>query len=84
MLISPGHAFQAGDHPQQGRLAAARGSDKHHKPAIRNIDINAVNVEFLDPDVRHAAPVPWFSLILFRQVVTQVNGRVYHLVILAC
>jgi hypothetical protein len=35
--------LEPGDHPQQGRLAAAGGADQHHELAVGDLDIDAVN-----------------------------------------
>jgi hypothetical protein len=35
--------FQAGDDAQQGRLAAARGTDQHHELAVGNVQVDALD-----------------------------------------
>ena len=37
-----GDVFEAGDRPQQGRLAASRGADEHHEFAVTNLEVDAV------------------------------------------
>ncbi len=41
--FAAGDVFKAGDHAQQGRLAAARWADQHDEFAVIDIDIDAVN-----------------------------------------
>ena len=44
MRISPrGDVLEAGDHPQQGRLAAAGGADQHDELAVADGDVDAVD-----------------------------------------
>ena len=38
-----GDLLQAGDHAQQGGLAAARGADEHHEFAGLDVEIDAVD-----------------------------------------
>ena len=65
-----GHFLQAGDHSQQGRLAAARGADEHDELPIRNLQADVVDGDEVarehlpDPvetDVGHAG-LPAYSI----------------------
>ncbi|MNW22875.1 hypothetical protein D3C71_2246270 [compost metagenome] len=35
--------FKPGDHAQQGRLAAARGTDENHELLVFNVEIDALD-----------------------------------------
>ena len=37
------HRFEAGDHPQQCRFAAARRTDENHEFSVLNGEVDAVN-----------------------------------------
>ena len=68
-----GDDLEAGDHPQRGRLAAARRADEHHELAVGDVEVEradglgAVGIDLPDvveDDVSHArsdARDPWSS-----------------------
>jgi hypothetical protein len=41
-IVARGDVFQPGDHPQQGRFAAAGGADQHDKGAVLDRNRDAV------------------------------------------
>ena len=41
--LAAGDVFQAGDHPQQGRFAAAGGADQHDEFAVADGDVDAMD-----------------------------------------
>src|SRR5690606_20516945 len=41
--LARGRRLETGEHPQQGRLAAARGTDNGEELSLANIEINAVH-----------------------------------------
>ena len=69
--LAGGRGLEAGDEPQQGRLAAAGGADDHGELAVLDAEIDAVEggkavgVGLLQPaqhDLRHGACPPYFSV----------------------
>ena len=63
--LAAGHVLEARDHPQQGRLAAARGADEHEELAVGDLERDVVDgphrteclAHLVEPDRRHAAMV---------------------------
>jgi hypothetical protein len=41
--LAPGDLLEARDHPEQRRLAAARGSHQHRELAVGDVDVHAVD-----------------------------------------
>ena len=62
--LSRGDVLEPGDHPQQGRLAAARRPDQDDELAVADVDVDAVNdlkraeglADLTDGHRRHALP----------------------------
>jgi hypothetical protein len=50
--LAVGDLLQAGDHPQRGRLAAARGADQHHELLVGDVEVDRAHrldvIEALD------------------------------------
>ena len=66
-----GHLLEAGDHPQQRRLAAARRADEHDELAVEDREIDVVHGDeaagedlrdVLETDLSHAG-LPAYSIV---------------------
>ena len=62
--FAAGGFFQAGDHPQRGRLAATAGADEDHELAVGDLEIDIANgvkavrvflIEMFQQDIGHVA-----------------------------
>ena len=70
-----GDLFETREHPQRGRLAAARGPDEHHELAV--VDVQARSVDgrgsvaedlghAVEVDLSHASALLWLGGLIGR------------------
>ena len=81
------HRVEAGDHPQQGRLAAAGGTDEHHELAV--LDRQGDSVHGLDAagerlphsaqdDLAHEIVASLSDMFASVKMTTRLKKRIKH------